>query len=141
MHHSDHIKIKLITIIKQRKILLAKSKSIAIQSLRKPLVEPQWAKPKTNHQAPTYSLKLYEEAVIESEARTTVVQLKSEASSSIMIRFITRHAVCRIIYGLYPILIITVNKFSKNFSKIRFPQFCKRRILVPIFLVAKVSSG
>ena len=35
--------------------------------------------PKTNLQAQTHSLKLYEEAVIESEARTTAVQLKSEA--------------------------------------------------------------
>ena len=63
--------------IKQRKVLLAKS--TASQNWRKPLVEPSRAKPKTNHQAPTHSLKLYEEAVIESEARTTAVQLKSEA--------------------------------------------------------------
>ena len=32
MHHSDDIKIKLITMIKQRKILLAKSKSTASHS-------------------------------------------------------------------------------------------------------------
>ena len=44
----------------------------------KPLAEPRRAKPKTNHQAPIHSLKLYEEAVMESEARTTAVQLKSE---------------------------------------------------------------
>ena len=42
-------------------------------------VEPQRAKPKTYRQAPTHWLKFYEEAVIESEARTAVVQLKSEA--------------------------------------------------------------
>ena len=32
----------------------------------------------TKHQAPTHLWKLYEEAVIESEAQTTVVQLKSK---------------------------------------------------------------
>ena len=62
--------------IKQRKVLLAKPKSTSSQSKRKPLVEPRWAKPKTNQQAPTHSLKLYEEAAIESETRTTAVQLK-----------------------------------------------------------------
>ena len=36
-------------------------------------------KPKTYRQAPTHWLKFYEEAVIESEARTAVVQLESEA--------------------------------------------------------------
>ena len=36
-------------------------------------------KAKTYSQAPTNWLKFYEEAVIESEARTAVVQLKSEA--------------------------------------------------------------
>ena len=45
----------------------------------KPIVEPRRDKPKTNCQAPTHWLKFYEEAVIESEARTAVVQLKSEA--------------------------------------------------------------
>ena len=79
MHHSDDIKIKLFTTIKQRKVLLAKPKSTASQSKRKTLVEPRRAKPKTNQQAPTHSLKLYEEALTESEARTTTVQLKSEA--------------------------------------------------------------
>ena len=44
--------------------------------------------------------KFYEEAIIESEARTAVVQLKNEASPSIMIGLITRHAVCRIISRL-----------------------------------------
>ena len=55
--------------IKQRKVLLAKPKSTASLSERKPLVEPRRAKPKTNHHAPTHSLMLYEEAVIESDAR------------------------------------------------------------------------
>ena len=45
----------------------------------KPTVEPQRAKPKTYRQATTHWLKFYEEAVIESEARTAVMQLKSEA--------------------------------------------------------------
>ena len=40
--------------------------------------EPRRAKPKTYRQAPTHWLKFYEETVIESEARTAVVQLKSE---------------------------------------------------------------
>ena len=45
----------------------------------KTIVEPRRAKPKTYRQVPTHWLKFYEEAVIESEARTAVVQLKSEA--------------------------------------------------------------
>ena len=49
------------------------------QSKWKPIVEPQRAKPKANCQAPTHWLKFYEESAIESEARTAVVQLKSEA--------------------------------------------------------------
>ena len=53
--------------------------STVCQSKRKPIVEPRRAKPKTYRQAPTHWLKFYEEAVIESEARTAVVQLKSEA--------------------------------------------------------------
>ena len=53
--------------------------STVCQSKWKPIVEPLWAKPKTYRQAPTHWLKFYEEAVIESEARTAVVQLKSEA--------------------------------------------------------------
>ena len=55
-------------------------------------------------QAPTHWLKFYEEAVIESEARTAVVQLKSKAYPSRMIGLI-RHAVCRIISRLKPILL------------------------------------
>ena len=39
------------------------------QSKWKPIVEPRRAKPKTYHQAPTYWLQFYEEAIIESEAR------------------------------------------------------------------------
>ena len=52
--------------------------STVYQSKWEPIVEPQLAKPKTYRQAPSHCLKVYEEAVIES-ARTTVVQLKSEA--------------------------------------------------------------
>ena len=37
------------------------------------------AKPKTYRQAQTHWLKVYEEAVIESEARIAVVQLKNKA--------------------------------------------------------------
>ena len=65
--------------MKQRQVLLAKPKPIASQSWRKPQVEPRRAKPKTKQQAPTHMWKLYEEVAIQSEARTNVVQLKSEA--------------------------------------------------------------
>ena len=74
--------------------------STVCQSKWKPIVEPRRAKPKTYRQAPTHWLKFYEEAVIESEARTAVVQLKSEAYPSTMIGLTTRHAVCRIISRL-----------------------------------------
>ena len=43
----------------------------------KPIIEPRRAKLRTNRQAPTNWIKFYEEAVIESEVRTAVVQLKS----------------------------------------------------------------
>ena len=36
------------------------------------MVEPRRAKPKTYCKAPSHWLKFYEEAIIESEARTTV---------------------------------------------------------------------
>ena len=49
------------------------------QSKWKPIVEPRRAKPKTYRQALTHWLKFYEKAVIESDARTVDVQLKSEA--------------------------------------------------------------
>ena len=55
------------------------------QSEWKPIVEPRQATPKTYRQAPTHWLKFYEDAVIESEARTAVVQLKREAKPSTMI--------------------------------------------------------
>ena len=60
---------------KQRRVIMANSTVCQ----RKPIVKPRRAKPKTYRQAPTHWLKFYEEAVIESEARTAVVQLKSEA--------------------------------------------------------------
>ena len=53
--------------------------SAECQSNWKPVVEQRRAKPKTYRKAPAHWLKFYEEAVIESEARTAVVQLKSEA--------------------------------------------------------------
>ena len=62
---------------KQRRVLMANS--AACQSKWKPIVEQRRAKPKTYRQAPTHWLMFYEEAAIESEARTAVVQLKSEA--------------------------------------------------------------
>ena len=53
--------------------------STVCQSKGKPIVEPRRAKPKIYRQAPTHWFKFYEEAVIESEARTIVVQFKREA--------------------------------------------------------------
>ena len=73
MHQSKNIKIKLITIINKD------ANSTVCQSKWKPLDESRRAKSKTYRQAQTHWLKFYEEAVIESEARTSVVQLKSEA--------------------------------------------------------------
>ena len=52
--------------------------STVSQSTRKPIVEQRRAKPKIYRQAPTHWLQFYEETVIESEAQTAVVQLKSE---------------------------------------------------------------
>ena len=76
MHQSENIKIKLISIINKDEyawlILLYARVN------KKPIVEPRWAKPKTYRQAPTHWLKFYGEAIIKSEARTAVVQLKSE---------------------------------------------------------------
>ena len=50
--------------------------STVYQSKWKLIVEPRRAKPKTYRQAPTHWLKFYDEAVIESEDRAAVVQLK-----------------------------------------------------------------
>ena len=62
---------------KQRRLLMANS--TVSQSKWKLIVEPRRAKQKTYRQAPTHLLRFYEEAVIKSEARTAVVQSKSEA--------------------------------------------------------------
>ena len=62
---------------KQRRVLMVNS--TVCQSKWKPIVEPWRANSKTYRQAPTHWLKFYEEAVIESESQTAVVQLKSEA--------------------------------------------------------------
>ena len=53
--------------------------STACQSKWKPIAAPRRAKPKAYRQAPTHWFKFYEEAVVKSETRTAVVQLKSEA--------------------------------------------------------------
>ena len=96
MHQSENTKIKLITIINKDEyswliLLYARveqgiSEPVLQQGISepvlqqgKPIVEPRRAKPKTYRQAPTHWLKFYEEAVIGSEARTAVMQLKSEA--------------------------------------------------------------
>ena len=52
--------------------------STVCQSKWKSTVEPRRARPKTYRQTPINPLIIYGEAVIESEARTAVVQLKSE---------------------------------------------------------------
>ena len=54
--------------------------STVCQSKWKPTDEPWRAKPKTYRKAPTPWLTFYEEAVIESEARTAAVQSKCEHS-------------------------------------------------------------
>ena len=77
MHQSKNIKIKLITIINKAEYSWLILLYARVNEKR--IVEPRRAKPKTYHQAPTHWLKFYEKAVIESEARTAVVQLKSEA--------------------------------------------------------------
>ena len=61
----------------QRRVLMANF--TVRQSKWKPIVEPRRAKPKTYRQAPSHWLNIYEEAVIEAEARTAIVQLKSKA--------------------------------------------------------------
>ena len=51
------------------------------------------------------NLKLYGGAIIKSEARPIGVQLKSSAKLLTVIGLITKHAVCRITFMLYPILL------------------------------------
>ena len=53
--------------------------STVCQSKWKRIAEARRPKQWAYRQAPTHWLKVYEEAVIESEAQTTVVQLNSEA--------------------------------------------------------------
>ena len=53
--------------------------SIVCQSKWKSITEPWRVKPKTSRQATTRRLNFCEEAVIESEVQTAVVQLNSEA--------------------------------------------------------------
>ena len=66
MHHSEDT--ELITIMKQKYLNPMRAR-----------VKPRRAKPKTKHQALNHLWKLYEETFIESEPRTTAVQLKSKA--------------------------------------------------------------
>ena len=76
MHQSENIKIKLITIINKDEyswLILLYARVNENQQLN------HGGPSQTYRQAPTHWLKFYEEAVIESEARTAVVQLKSEA--------------------------------------------------------------
>ena len=73
MHQNENIKIKLITTINKRRMLMANS--TVCQSKWKPIVEPR--RTVTYRQTPT--LNFYKEAVSESEARTAVAQLNSEA--------------------------------------------------------------
>ena len=83
---------------KQRRVPMANS--TARQSKRKPTVELRRAKPKTHRQAPTHRPKPHEEAVTEPEARTAVVQPKSEAQPPTTTGPTTRHAVRRTISRL-----------------------------------------
>ena len=76
MFQSENIKVKLITMMDKDEYSWLIS---VCQSKRKSIVEPRRTKPKIYRQAPTHWLKFYEEAIIESEARTPVVQLKSKA--------------------------------------------------------------
>ena len=76
--HKNAVRIKAPNSVNASKRKLM-ANSIVCQSKWKPIVDSRRAKPKTYRQAPTHWLKFYEEAVIESEARTAVVQLKSEA--------------------------------------------------------------
>ena len=109
--------------------------STVCQSTWKPIVEPRRAKPKTYRQAPTHWLKFYEEAVIESEVRTAVVQLKSEAQPSTMTGLTTRHAVCRIISRLKAPNSVNVSKREhKNQINHNDKQ---RRVLMANFTVCQ----
>ena len=68
-------------------------------------LNPQWAKQQTKKKkkapAPTnWNKSLYVGAIIESDARPTGVQLKREAKLLTVIGLNTKHADCRIIFGL-----------------------------------------
>ena len=78
MHQSENIKNQINHYNNKQRLVLI-SNSTVCQSKWNLIVEPRWAKPKTYRQAPTHWLKFYEETIIESEARTAFVQLKSEA--------------------------------------------------------------
>ena len=56
--------------------------STVCQSKWEPIVEKRRAKPKTYRQAPTHRFQFYEEAVIESEARTASIKEWSIATNN-----------------------------------------------------------
>ena len=98
------------------------------------------AKPKTYRQAPTHWLKFYEEAFIEFEAQTAVVQLKREGQPSTMTGLTTRHAVSRIILfrpgsfrlGSFRPWVVSTNfggSFRSNFFKSPPPTPPRLRII------------
>ena len=59
------------------------------------------------------NLKLYAGATNKSEARPTGVQLKRSAKLLTVIGLTTKHAVCRITFMLYPILLLRMIIFLK----------------------------
>ena len=93
------------------------AESTVCQSKWKLIVEPRRAKPKTYRQAPTHWLKVYEEAVTESEARTADVQLKSIAINNDWV-----DSACSLPHNIQAIAnsFITANKFSELLRKVRF---------------------
>ena len=98
MHHSENTKIKLITIIKQRRVLLANPTNTAIQSKK----TTSWT---TAGQAE--DIASGHNPRCESFMKRPSLSLRPEPPSC-MIGLTTRHAVCRIIsrlHKVYPILL------------------------------------
>ena len=81
MHQSENIKNQINHYDKQRRVLMANS--TMCKSKWRPIVELRRAKPKTYRQTPTHWLNFYEEAVIESEARTAIVQVRDVLPCSV----------------------------------------------------------
>ena len=75
-------------------------------SKRKPTVEPRWAKQQTKKLRPQPTkINSFMSGPSLSDARPTGVQLKREAKLFTVIGLNTKHADCRIIFMLYPILL------------------------------------